>query len=1822
MEADGATTFPVLNASRVCLIDIPPKVWRPKVQSRYKLPEYTNDISEGVFDFTHHGKCVYKPKLTWEDRQRDDIISFDEDLHMEDLLTNLRIGDTSDEIKQELITVIKNFWDCFAKEGVRRTILGYEFSIDTGDSPPVCCKQQAYGPHESKIIMEQVNNLKKNEWIRKCVGAWGSKIVLAAKPHQENITNIEDFIWRMCVSYRGLNAVTKPFTYPIQRCDDSIITLEQGTFRIYQISADADSGYHQVAVEKSSQDKLAFFAPDNDKYTFQVMPFGPMNAPSFYTAMMYDFKSEWDMLFIIKVSELPSIDGEVITVDEKIIHIGTNRLYYGTRSIIDDILIWSSNLRLTILYFRCVCMVFQKYRVSFKLKKCEFFKDRTEYVGYDVLSVGNSPAQSKFDMINDWNLPTTGQSLHSFIGLLSFYHRFAPYLEIRMKPLRKLCKLYYRKAIPLLAWTPELIQLFEDLKRCITSGPILARYDPSKPTFLKTDWSAEGMGWILMQPADDEESVRATELLRTTGECLFDLCKNGARLRPIAFGSRACTDMERKLHSFLGEVASGRWAISQNKRFLWGCHFYWLCDCSAVKEVIEYEGAISYVCRWSQELLGYHFDIVHRHNRMMVDVDSLTRRYGKIVAQHMAIAYALRQSDETARPQAYSKEAFQDAHLKSLPSALPSTKIFTESEIQHVCLYASEEDSSISSSSASIPCFMTSPLCIHQLQLPHVAREVDDSMQSFEQKSPLLLSALIIDDAASVVANWFQDFNASTAIWDTKHAFTASFLKNFKSMAYNESVLNDDILTNNSLANLQDQLSTFAFIDWTCATWQGLGIDWIQHAITIITAAFQHSNSNLQLCLLWIPATHFNGISTSNIQSLLADIIPNHLHFTCQYERASYWGESIDLHRFLITISTSNNVQESRAEFQPSEPRCILDSLNTLSLDPSALVPDIILPKSALEDLHSSNLFNSRIAGLTQKNLSCVSTSNMILDPMFPAREPSAPHQESSTFGCRFGIAIEQSEHVRVMKPSNSDMLSLFSIFPTAPTCEHLADADLNRVLRATVPCSMKSAIIQSILASVGFSENTYFGGEETVEATRCYFIKRPEESINWKDSYNNDRSTSTIIAGLRQHDEKTWSNEELQQIEKHYHSQLKIGSIRLVDGKLFLFKAIFRQIRYIGLIIVPEALRRPLFSHYHCGPTGGHMGEYKTLFRMRLRFHWPNMRTNIKDWVKGCPECIAHNVWRNKRNELYFSWPVTAPFYIMHLDLWQPGKLEDEKQNSIYLFNSMCDLTQFVVSSIIKNPNALDLAKSFMEKVLLSYGMCSVVVVDADSKFRSVFEDMCSKLKIMFWPLARGNHKGLSIEKYHRFLNKTQTIAGDIRGTHHTILQNYKLSQYGWNSAPIDNTDVSRSMAAIGREFQFPLDVELSPTPTLNDCQNSNLYEYLRAASNNGPFATSVISTLVEERREAHRLRHNDTKTAQKYEIGDAVTARVQIQSNAANGRVKKLSYQAKGPFQITAILDADSYEVQKYNEPNSAKRKYKGTDLYLLPPAIFPQDPLDTLDHRYLNFDHAPLAGDRHRALNIDLHNDTFFSLHGKEKLTTPTRTESVIDNQASKWHDIIPTTSELHHETKTTVPTPIESTTSPTIESSHIFNAINDSTDKVFFIKFLPQHTMRPRWYPVQIDMTSTIEANPQYKQNNKYWCVFLAKHPDDKNKSDQFARWWPDWYRYTKDDTTGIITYGQRVLVRPTVTPSSKTHIQWADLIALNEENVLVGPFDFQAITNINRARNTIEESLWTTLHQICLDNNLLPPTLGVHNSHRLNPRNLKRNTSRKKRKRKD
>ena len=105
---------------------------------------------------------------------------------------------------------------------------------------------------------KHIEALDASGLITDCTGPWGSLLLLAPKPHQEDCNDVKVFIWRLCVSYRPLNGITRSFEFPISRCADSIEELGDSCGILFIISLDARSGYHQIRVRQCDQEKLAF----------------------------------------------------------------------------------------------------------------------------------------------------------------------------------------------------------------------------------------------------------------------------------------------------------------------------------------------------------------------------------------------------------------------------------------------------------------------------------------------------------------------------------------------------------------------------------------------------------------------------------------------------------------------------------------------------------------------------------------------------------------------------------------------------------------------------------------------------------------------------------------------------------------------------------------------------------------------------------------------------------------------------------------------------------------------------------------------------------------------------------------------------------------------------------------------------------------------------------------------------------------------------------------------------------------------------------------------------------------------------------------------------------------------------------------------------------------------------------------------------------------------------------------------------------------------------------------------------------------------------
>ena len=72
--------------------------------------------------------------------------------------------------------------------------------IQALEKHPQVVLQSPSGLGKSVLAIELVQAWLNEGQIRVCRGVWGSPMVLAAKPHQEECYSIKEFIWHACVN--------------------------------------------------------------------------------------------------------------------------------------------------------------------------------------------------------------------------------------------------------------------------------------------------------------------------------------------------------------------------------------------------------------------------------------------------------------------------------------------------------------------------------------------------------------------------------------------------------------------------------------------------------------------------------------------------------------------------------------------------------------------------------------------------------------------------------------------------------------------------------------------------------------------------------------------------------------------------------------------------------------------------------------------------------------------------------------------------------------------------------------------------------------------------------------------------------------------------------------------------------------------------------------------------------------------------------------------------------------------------------------------------------------------------------------------------------------------------------------------------------------------------------------------------------------------------------------------------------------------------------------------------------------------------------------
>ncbi|XP_027915650.1 uncharacterized protein LOC114175090 [Vigna unguiculata] len=142
---------------------------------------------------------------------------------------------------------------------------------------------------------------------------------------------------------------------------------------------------------------------------------------------------------------------------------------------IDDILIYSESRDEHSEHLRVVLGILREHKLYGKLSKHEFWLEEVQFLGHVISAQGIAVDPTKIEAVVKWETPQTVTEVRSLLGLVGYYRRFVEGFSKMVSPLTQLT----RKNQPF-SWTDECEVCFEDMKRRLTTAPILAIPDTTK----------------------------------------------------------------------------------------------------------------------------------------------------------------------------------------------------------------------------------------------------------------------------------------------------------------------------------------------------------------------------------------------------------------------------------------------------------------------------------------------------------------------------------------------------------------------------------------------------------------------------------------------------------------------------------------------------------------------------------------------------------------------------------------------------------------------------------------------------------------------------------------------------------------------------------------------------------------------------------------------------------------------------------------------------------------------------------------------------------------------------------------------------------------------------------------------------------------------------------------------------------------------------------------------------------------------------------------------------------------------------------------------
>ena len=200
-------------------------------------------------------------------------------------------------------------------------------------------------------------------------------------------------------------------------------------------------------------------------------------------------------------------------------------------------------------------------------------------------------------------------------------------------------------------------------------------------------------------------------------------------------------------------------------------------------------------------------------------------------------------------------------------------------------------------------------------------------------------------------------------------------------------------------------------------------------------------------------------------------------------------------------------------------------------------------------------------------------------------------------------------------------------------------------------------------------------------------------------------------------------------------------------NGILYRYYAQPREDQGHLQLLVPTEMREQILRELHDGVASAHLGQDKTLHRLKERFYWPGYFNDVRDWCQTCATCATRKSPSHLPRSPLGTITANYPTQIMAVDL--VGPLPESDKGNCYIMVVGDYFSHWMEAIPILNQEASTVAERLIDEVFMGFSAPEQLHSDQGRQFEShLLSKVCKLLHIHKTPTTHTTHRAMGLLK------------------------------------------------------------------------------------------------------------------------------------------------------------------------------------------------------------------------------------------------------------------------------------------------------------------------------------------------------------------------------------------------------------------------------------------------------------------------------------------